>query len=205
VPRPRLISDEAVLDAVAMIVEHDGPGAVTFSRVAEHVGLAPATLVQRFRTKRGLLLATTIRGWYVLIAALDRARMSRGSPTEALLAAMVELTRDVRTRKTLANGIAFLYHDLSDPEFHRHAVAGTNAMRACIDGLLTDAVAAGELMPTDTQRLASAVQTTYTGALITWAMSDHGSVQDWLRSEIEFLLLPFRADTSGPATLADDR
>jgi len=53
-------------------------------------------------------------------------------------------------------------------------------------------VAKGELEQTDTQRLAAAVLSTYNGALITWAMLGEGSVQDWLRSQMEFLLQSFK-------------
>jgi AcrR family transcriptional regulator len=191
-PRPRTIDDDTVLNAVIQIVERAGPAAVTFTRVAEEVGLSPATLVQRFGSKRGLLLATTIRGWETLVETLSEARRSHDSPLEALLTALTELTVSVRTREAMANGIAFLHIDLSDPEFHAHAVAGASEMLASIERLLSEAVAAGELVPTDTRRLAAAVQTTYNGALITWAMRGEGPVEDWLQSQITFLLDSFR-------------
>jgi hypothetical protein len=61
-----------------------------------------------------------------------------------------------------------------------------------IEKLLSKAVAAGELVPTDTRRLAAAVQSTYNGALITWAMRGEGPVADWLQSQVTFLLNSFR-------------
>jgi AcrR family transcriptional regulator len=82
--RPRTIDDDAVLDAADRIVERGGPAAVTFASVAAEVGLAPATLVQRIGTKRGLLLATTIRGWQSIVNTLSRERDARESPLEAL-------------------------------------------------------------------------------------------------------------------------
>jgi AcrR family transcriptional regulator len=192
-PRPRTIDDDAVLDAADRIVERGGPAAVTFASVAAEVGLAPATLVQRFGTKRGLLLATTIRGWQSIVDTLSRERDARESPLQALLAALAELTADVRTREALANGLAALHIDLSDPEFHAHAVTGATRMRDRIADLLSDAISAGELIgEADPEQLAGAILTTYNGALITWAMYGEGAVDEYVRSQLEFLLGAWR-------------
>ena len=206
-PRRRTIDDDAVLDAADRIVERGGPAAVTFASVAAEVGLAPATLVQRFGTKRELLLATTIRGWQSIVDTLSRQRDARESPLEALLEALAELTSDVRTREALANGLAFLHIDLSDPEFHAHAVTGATRMRDRIADLLSDAISAGELVrETDPDLLAGAVLNTYNGALITWAIYGEGAVADYVRSQIEFLLGAWRQGTEkAPATPPGDR
>ena len=196
-PRPRTIDDEAVLDATERIVERGGPAAVTFASVAAEVGLAPATLVQRFGTKRELLLATTIRGWESIVDALSREPDAHESPLEVLLETLADLTSDVSTREALANGLAFLHIDLSDPEFHAHAVVGATRMRDRIAELLSDAISAGELVPeTDPQLLAGAILSTYNGALITWAMYGEGPVDDYVRSQVEFLLGAWRRTSS---------
>jgi AcrR family transcriptional regulator len=191
VPRPRTVDDDAILSAVTLIIEQEGPAAVTFTRIAHEVGLSSATLVQRFGTKRKLLLATTIRGWNSLLETFARER-TNASPLETLIGNLTDLTATARTREAIANGIAFLHIDLSDEEFHRHALVGANEWRDEIERLLKEAVAKGELEQTDTQRLAAAVLSTYNGALITWAMLGEGSVQDWLRSQMEFLLQSFK-------------
>ena len=54
--RPRTKSDAAVLEAAAVVFGRTGPS-FTLADVAKEAGLAPATLVQRFGSKRGLLLA----------------------------------------------------------------------------------------------------------------------------------------------------
>ncbi|MDQ3742446.1 MAG: TetR/AcrR family transcriptional regulator, partial [Actinomycetota bacterium] len=61
-PRPKTVEDDAVLDAALRVVDRAGPAGLTLAAVAEEVGLAPATLVQRFASKRGLLLALAGRG-----------------------------------------------------------------------------------------------------------------------------------------------
>jgi hypothetical protein len=53
-------------------------------------------------------------------------------------------------------------------------------------------VQAGELAPCDTNRLARAVQATYNGALMTWAIFREGSVADWLQDEFHTLVDVFR-------------
>ena len=56
-PRPRAASDADILDATARAMARLGPARLTLADVAREAGLSPATLVQRFGSKRGLLLA----------------------------------------------------------------------------------------------------------------------------------------------------
>ena len=55
-PRPRATSDEDLLKAVHAVVTRLGPN-LTLADVAKEAGVSAATLVQRFGSKRGLLLA----------------------------------------------------------------------------------------------------------------------------------------------------
>jgi AcrR family transcriptional regulator len=190
-PRPRTVADEAVLAAAARAVSEVGPGRLTLAHVAAAAGLSPATLVQRFGSKRGLLLALArqgAQGWSDTFAA------ARAAPTRlaALADALVALTATVRTPEAMANGLAFLQLDLADAEFHAEALAGHRAMRAEIEALLHEAAAAGELDGADVRTLAETVQTTYNGALITWAIRRDGELADWLRGQVDAVLAPYR-------------
>ena len=127
--RPRLASDAAILAATARAIGRVGPARLTLADVAAEIGLAPATLVQRFGSKRGLLLAFAALGPDAVAATFAAARRETDSPLAALVAALTALTRDVDTPEALANHLAFLQVDLSDPEFRHHALAQAAVMR----------------------------------------------------------------------------
>jgi AcrR family transcriptional regulator len=194
-PRPRTIDDAVLLDAAGDLLARVGPANVTLARVGEEVGLSAATLVQRFGSKRGLLLAIANRAvdWS---PTFDEARERNPSPLGALVDALCALTADVRTPEAMANSVAFLQLDLTDPEFGAITRAAMRELRALIHAQLDDAVAAGELAGgTDTERLAAALEVTYNGALITWAIHRTGPVEAAMRSALEYALRP--ASVSG--------
>ena len=187
--RPRTVDDEAVLAAAAQVVNRVGPSRLTLQRVADEVGLSAPTLVQRFGSKRGLLLAMgdqAAAGWPEVFAS---ARARTESPVDALVEALVDLTAHVATPEAMANSIAFLQIDLSDPEFHERAVASMRRMRVLMAELLDEAVEAGELdSGTDTAALADSVMNAYNGALISWAIFREGTLGDRLRRELDHVL-----------------
>lgn len=192
-PRPRTIDDEVVLRATAQLMGKVGPAKLTLARVADEVGLSPATLLQRFGSKRGLMLAVSEFGAGAWPDTFTSARERHDSPLAALEAALTGLTASVSTPEAMANSLAYLQIDLSDPDFHRLADDGMRQMRQRVRGLLDEAVEAGELGATDTERLATAVITTYNGALITWAIHRKGGIAAWLREQLAVLLGPYRA------------
>ncbi|WP_163120624.1 TetR/AcrR family transcriptional regulator, partial [Acinetobacter pittii] len=73
------IPDHAVLDQALALMRRAGPEGVSFAALALEIGLSPATLVQRFGSKAGLLGATLGHAWTALEArtATDAAAMPR--------------------------------------------------------------------------------------------------------------------------------
>jgi AcrR family transcriptional regulator len=193
-PRPRTISDEAILDAVLDLAHRIGPARLTFAAVAAQVGLSAATLVQRFGTKRDLLLAADKRGIDLWVGALDRS--TAASPLARVVEGLVLAGADVATPELMANSVAMLQLDLADPDFHAETLRGARAVRARIERDLRAALDAGELRAgTDVTTLATLVETTYHGAMIGWAIHRERTLADWMRQQVEAVLAPHRTAT----------
>jgi len=191
-PRPRTMSDEAVLDAVLALAYRIGPARVTFAAAAAEVGLSAATLVQRFGTKRELLLAADKRGIDLWVGALDRS--TAASPLARVVEGLVLAADPVATPEQMANSVALLHLDLADPGFHAETLRGAQAVRAGIRRDLDAALAADELRPgTDVATLTTVVETTYHGAMIGWAIHREGTLAGWMRGQLEAVLAPHRA------------
>src|SRR5438105_12011389 len=134
-PRPRATSDADILSATYRIVSRLGP-TLTLADVAKEAGVSPATLVQRFGSKRGLLLAFAAAGAAGMDAELDRLRRAHRSPLATVFAVADCVAGMAGTPEMMSNGLAFLQMDLVDPDFHRHALAHSRAMHAQIEQLL---------------------------------------------------------------------
>ncbi len=191
-PRPRTVSDDAILEAAAAAIGRLGPTRFTLGDVGAAVGLSPATLVQRFGSKRGLMLALAASSADYVDVGFAAIRAAEPSPLEALLVAATHMARMVESPEELANHLAFLQVDLSDPEFHELALRSARRMRAGFERLIVDAVAAGELAPCDARRLARLVESTAGGALIGWAIHREGTAQAFVRDDVKALLAPYR-------------
>jgi len=186
-PRPRGTSDAALLAATHRVVSRLGPN-LTLGDVAREAGVSPATLVQRFGSKRGLLLAYAAAGSADAASEVDAIRAQHASPIAALHALARCIAAMADSPETLSNSLAFLQMDLFDPDFHRHALAHSRGMRAGIKALLDDAVDAGELPRTDTERLSRAVQAMMGGSLLQWAIDRDGKAADRLGEDLNALL-----------------
>ena len=191
-PRPRQVSDEAILAAAFRAIARLGPADLTLADVAAEAGLSAAALVQRFGSKRALLLATAAdaAGGSDYIFPAMRAR--HRSPVAALIGPADCMALMGTTPAAIANNLAFLHLDLADADFHRHALAAARGMHAGIRALVKDAMAARELRRGDPDRLASALQAVLNGSLLNWAVAREGALVDWIRRDVRTLLAGYR-------------
>lgn len=170
-----------------------GPARLALTDVAKETGLAPATLIQRFGSKRGMMLAALERGIADAGQRLSEIRAQQPSPVAALVAAAADVARQGSSHAAVANHLAFLQGELDDPEVHRLALERSRRVVAGYRGLIGEAVAAGELAGADPGRLARTVHAVVTGSLGQWAVHREGAVVRWVQDDVEAVLAPYRA------------
>jgi AcrR family transcriptional regulator len=191
-PRPRETSDEEILAATARAMQRFSPTQLTLAHVAKEAGVVPATLIQRFGTKRGLLLAMCSTAPTGVPQQFAAAQMKHKSPLTALIELYAECTAFAPTPEAMANGLAYLQIDLTDPDFYAITLAQFRALRDETKKLLDEAVAAGELRQCNTRELARLIQHVNGGAMLSWAVYREGPVASWVRRDLEALLHPYR-------------
>lgn len=196
--RPRKQTDEQLVSAAARAIAARGPHELTLAHVAEEAGVAPATLVQRFGSKRDLLLAVAAGAPSTVAGAFAAARAAAAGPLDALEAALVSLAATVSDPDEVANHLAFLALDLADPEFRAHAAGHTAAMAEQVGALLKEASQAGELELRGRRAVAELVQAAYHGTLLMWAIDRQGRPEDRVRDRVRLILRPYRRRAAQP-------
>ncbi|TWD80315.1 TetR family transcriptional regulator [Kribbella amoyensis] len=190
--RPRLISDDAILDATRQVLAELGPVKLTLAAVGARVGLAPPTLVQRFGSKRGLLLASAARSPEMVLREAAAAEARNTSPLATLRDFALTSVAHIKHREELGNGLGFVQLDVADPEFRAYALAHSAAIVDSTARLLRAAQEAGGLRPdVDVPALARLTLVCFNGALQVWAVNGWGALTDFLRDQLDLLLSPY--------------
>lgn len=189
-PRPRATSDEDLLKAVHAVVTRLGPN-LTLADVAKEAGVSAATLVQRFGSKRGLLLAFAALAETGTDEEFAAIRQQHPDPIDALRAVVRCYSLMAPTPEAVSNGLAFLQVDLSDPDFHRYALAQARATLVEIKRILDDAVRAGRLVRCDTEDLAFALHAIIGGAMLSWGILRDGTSEATMLRAADTLIRPY--------------
>ncbi|WP_405786864.1 TetR/AcrR family transcriptional regulator [Streptomyces sp. NBC_00029] len=201
--RPRGVEDLVILRAAAEVMGQVGPSGLTLAAVARQVGLVPGTLVQRFGSKRGLMLALADQSVRDVDALPSRVRGGQDAALGALTALIAQWMAPMVTPETFANHLAFLCMDLTDPELHERALAVHRAQHRAIGTLLAEAVSSGELKAaTDVETLTATVQAVTSGAGLVWALDRRGTLVERVRHGLDAVLAPHA--TAFPPNPSDD-
>jgi AcrR family transcriptional regulator len=196
VGRPRVYSDEAIFDAVHLLIRRDGYTTLTLEAIAHEVGCTRQALVRRFGSKRELLLASVDATAAKLSSEYDSARESRSSPLAALRDRMMlpptsrpESATDAREQ---ANLLAYVVLSSADPEFGTRFAALQRLVEDEIEKLLRAAVAHGELADVDITALAENLYAASIGETVN-ASTDASIDQPAMRAMVfEQIVGPYR-------------
>jgi AcrR family transcriptional regulator len=197
-PRPRKVSDGQLFAATHSVMSRVGPRELTLAVIAKEAGVTAAVLVQRFGSKRGLLLALSAKysdgaGEFILALAKQHA-----SPLAALRAYADCMAGMAASPAALARSLAYLQIDMTDPDFRRHLVKQARATRAGLRRLVEAALQAGELDPsTKPRQLARTIETVLSGSMITWGFYREGNAARWMRADLDAVLAPWLRKRQG--------
>lgn len=192
-PRPRKATDDEVFEATLRAMARLGPAELTLAEIATEAGLTAGALVQRFGSKRELLLALSNRYAGGTREMFDGLRRGRRSPL-AVLRAYADCVAGLATSPAaLARSLSYLQVDLTDPDFRTHLVKHARASRVELEKIIEEAIAAGELARgTDARQLARTVEAVVGGSMMAWAYYEEGPAAHWMRHDLDAVIAPHR-------------
>ena len=206
-PTRRLkVTDDEIFAATQRAMTRRGPHELTLAHIGAEAGVSPGRLVQRFGSKRALLLALAERFAGSAGTVFDGLRTAHRRPLEALRAYAMCMAGLASTPDALSRNLAYLQIDLTDPEFRAHLQANARATRLQIESLLHAAVMEGVLQrDADPHTLARTIEAVINGSLMTWACYRKGSAAAWIRFDVDAVLQPYfsvdpgsKAPAAGP-------
>jgi AcrR family transcriptional regulator len=192
--RPRKVSDEQVFAAAQRVMARVGPSELTLGLIGEEAGLTAGALVQRFGSKRNLMvrMAGLLAGGIgELFAGL---RAAHRSPLAVIRAYATCMASMAATPDALARNLAYLQVDLTDPDLRAHLLETARETRRELLALVAAAKERGELAAsTPAAPLVRNIEALVSGALLTWAFHREGDAASWLKAHVDALLAPHRA------------
>jgi AcrR family transcriptional regulator len=192
-PRRRKAEDLDVFAALVRVMLRRGPAELTLREVAAEAGVTAGALVQRFGSKRAMLLAharhvasTGDTG----VAVPERA----SSPLDTLLSVTGMYAELAESPRAAVRNLSYLLNDLADPALRRHLLRLSRTAREWYEQLLTEAIAVGELHGvSDVRSLSRLIEATLRGSILCWALYREGAAADWLRADLDAMLRPYLA------------
>ena len=186
------MSDEEIFAATQRAMTRRGPHELTLADIATEAGVSAGRLVQRFGSKRALLLTLSERFAGSAGPVFNALRAAHPDPLATLRAYAACMADLAATPAALARNLAYLQIDLTDPEFRAHLLANARATRREIERLLKAALANGDLRrDVDTRALARAVEAVIGGSLMTWACYQEGKAANWIQRDLDAVLKPY--------------
>lgn len=190
-PRPRKVTDDDVFVAAQRAMSRLAPGELTLADIAAEAGVTAGLLVQRFGSKRELLLALSERfsgGTAEMFDDLKRGR----SPLATIRAYSDGMANLASSPAALARNFAYLQIDLTDPDFRKHLARQALATRQELTKLIRAAIDAEELSPSANPRqLARTIEAVVSGSMLSWAFYQEGTAAKWMRQDLDAVLKPY--------------
>jgi len=191
-PRRRKAEDADVFAAVVRVMQRRGPAELTLREIAAEAGGTAGALVQRFGSKRAMLLAHARHAAATGDVGVAVPPPRTSSPLEALRSVTDMYAQLAASPRAALRNLAYLHHDLADPVLRRHLLRLKRTARAWYERLLADAVAARELRAAaDLQALARLIEVTLDGSFLAWTLYREGSAAEWLRDDLNAALRPY--------------
>ena len=176
--------------AMGRVMRRVGPAELTLGAIAKEAGVTAGALVQRFGSKRELILAH----WRQAAAASPPPEPAprAASPLQALRATAAQFARLAGSPRAALRNLAYMQSDWADPALRRHWLRQVSAARARNEQLVTDAVAQGELRAgTNAQALARMIEVTLCGSFLAWTLHREGSAATRLHEDLDATLRPY--------------
>jgi len=161
-----------MIAAAGRVIGRTGPG-FTLAEVAAEAGVATGTVMHRFGSKHGLLVAMTR-------AAVEGVRAAGGGHDD-VVDVIVDAYADLDDPSAAANNLAQLAVDLTDPDLRDLMAEFYAALEQRLETVVAAAHLPGAPQPALAARILAALAD---GSAVHWSARPVGSLRDRLREDV---------------------
>jgi AcrR family transcriptional regulator len=174
-PRRKTISDDEVLDRALPLMVSAGPAGFTLGELARDLGMAPATLLQRFGDKATLIERVFAKDNERFVEWL--ATLPPDTGADAVTRIYADCTQLFGESSNLADHLLWLREDIRDPMLNGLARARFALFRAEIVKRLPPMRIAAD-------QVARLLDAQFHGAVIQWALEPVGTLDDFVAESL---------------------
>jgi AcrR family transcriptional regulator len=167
-----------VLDGLLGAIEVTGPSGLTFSKASAAVGLASATLVQRFGTRDAMIEAVLMHAWDRLDAHTVAADKEFPLNPSGAISLLLRLMPGSAAEYNLTEGLLLLREDLRNPALRARGCTWGQYLAEALGRRLGPKTGAAEQL--GWQMLAM-----WQGGIIWWAFKRDGDPEDAIRTVLK--------------------
>jgi AcrR family transcriptional regulator len=187
-----------VFAAAYRVMQRLAPAQLTLAEIASEAGLTAGALVQRFGSKRALMLRLMEEYSASTPQMFAHLRSSHGSPLAALRGYAQWMAKMGETPAALAHHLSYLQLDFTDPDFHQFARAQAVATQDALSRIVQEAIDVGELVKhTDADEVARLTQSLVGGSLLAWGFFRDGTAERWVGRDVDAMLAPYLVENRG--------
>lgn len=176
-PRPKLKTDDQVLDAANVVLKRCGPIDFTLSEVSNAVGLSRAALIQRFTNRDTLLVKMMERSLSQVRTHLDAMPNHAGSI--GLWTFLQTLVRSMNTDYDFSVNFLISWYEVQIPELHELAIQrNRSVVEAIRERLPIEAPMHAEVL----------IHAVIAGATAQWVSEQRGELAEYVLVQLAALL-----------------
>ena len=176
-PRPKILSDENVLETAHKLMHSHGPEGLTFESLARACGLSAATLVQRFKGKAGLRQRTLLYAWDLLDEKTASLATSVPKNANGAIELLVGLSGNYGGIETYAEGLLVLREDLRDPVLRARGAAWKSSLSAVLENCFAR-------VPNAPEGVGLLMAAQWQGALLWWSFDPRKNVESFVEESL---------------------
>jgi AcrR family transcriptional regulator len=177
-PRPKTLPDDDVLDAAHRLMHEHGPDGLTFASVAQVCGLSASTLVQRFKSKAGLVQSALLQAWDRLDEKTATLAAAAPNTPAGAIELLVGLSRDYGGIEAYAEGLLVLREDFRNPVLRARGALWKKALSSALDDCFAE-------VPQAPPGIGLLIASQWQGSLLWWAFEPQEPVEDFVEDSLK--------------------
>ena len=174
-PRRKTISDEEILDRALPLMASAWPAGFTLADLGRELGIAPATLLQRFGDKQTLIERAFSRDNERFVQWIED--LPTGVGADVVIKIYSDATKLFGDNPNLADHLLWLREDIRDPMMNRLSLERFKLFRAAIVKRLPP-------MRVPANTAARLLDAQYHGAVVQWALEPRGRLYDFMKRSL---------------------